>query len=41
MVRAGRTIAEDTPERIMSLTGSSTLEEAFLAISPSFDAQAA
>src|SRR5262245_44301586 len=26
MVRAGRTIAEDTPEHIMSLTGSKTLE---------------
>ncbi len=41
MVRAGRAIAEDTPERIMSRTDSKTLEEAFLAISRSFDAQAA
>jgi ABC-2 type transport system ATP-binding protein len=41
MVRAGRTIAEDTPDGIMSLTGAKTLEEAFLIIARSFDAHAA
>jgi ABC-2 type transport system ATP-binding protein len=41
MMRAGRTIAEDTPERIMSFTGSKTLEDAFLTIARSFDMQAA
>jgi ABC-2 type transport system ATP-binding protein len=41
MIRAGRTIAEDTPQRIMARTGAQTLEDAFLTISRSFDAHAA
>jgi ABC-2 type transport system ATP-binding protein len=32
MIRAGQTIAEDTPDHLMAATGATTLEEAFLRI---------
>lgn len=37
MIRAGRTIAEDTPRHLMNESGATTLEEAFLHIARQYD----